>query len=224
MLLAILAGHDVSLSERAIIGAAICIHLEFKERVAVPLKLHIIACSTRPGRVGIGVAKWFEGVAVQHAKFASELVDLATFNLPVYDEPRHPRLQKYEHDHTKKWSASVAAADAFVFVTPEYNFGPPPSLLNALDYVYLEWNYKPAAFVSYGGMSGGIRAVQTEKLTMTTLKMVPIIEAVSIPMVAKQLNEAGQFTPNEAQTDAANAMLNELLRWAEALKPLRQAK
>jgi NAD(P)H-dependent FMN reductase len=188
----------------------------------LPLKLHIVVCSTRPGRVGLSVAKWFEGVTVQHAKFACELVDLAEFNLPVYDEPNHPRFQKYQHDHTNKWSACVSAADAFVFVTPEYNYGPPPSLLNALDYVYVEWNYKPASFVSYGGMSGGVRAVQTAKLTLTTLKMVPIVEAVAIPMVPKQLNEAGQFTANDGQISAATAMLDELFRWAEALKPLRQ--
>jgi NAD(P)H-dependent FMN reductase len=188
----------------------------------LPLKLNIVVCSTRPGRVGPSVAKWFEGVTVQHAKFACELVDLAEFNLPVYNESNHPRFQKYQHDHTKKWSACVSAADAFVFVTPEYNYGPPPSLLNALDYVYVEWNYKPASFVSYGGMSGGVLARQTAKLTLTTLKMVPIVEAVAIPMVPKQLNEAGQFTANDGQISAASAMLDELFRWAEALKPLRQ--
>ena len=76
-------------------------------------------------------------------------------------------------------------------VTPEYNYGPPPSLLNALDYVYKEWNYKSAAFVSYGGVSGGLRAVQIEKHTLTTLKMVPIVEAVTIQMVAQHMNEVG---------------------------------
>jgi NAD(P)H-dependent FMN reductase len=94
--------------------------------------------------------------------------------------------------------------------------------LNALDYLYLEWQYKPASFVSYGGQSGGIRAVQTEKLTMSTLRMVPIVEAVTIPMVAKQVNEDGEFAPNETQTSSATVMLDELFRWAEALKPLRQ--
>jgi NAD(P)H-dependent FMN reductase len=188
----------------------------------LPLKLHTVICSTRPGRVGLPIAKWFHAAALEHGKFACELADLADFNLPVYNEPTHPRLQKYQHDHTKKWSASVAAADAFVFVTPEYNFGPPPSLLNALDYLYLEWNYKPASFVSYGGASGGIRAVQTAKLTLTTLKMAPIVEAVAIPMAPKQVNEAGNFTPSDAQVVAATTMLDELLRWAAALKPLRQ--
>jgi NAD(P)H-dependent FMN reductase len=71
-------------------------------------------------------------------------------------------------------------------------------------------------------MSGGVRAVQTEKLILTTLKMVPIVEAVTIPMVTKQLNEDGQFGPNDTQISSATAMLDELFRWAEALKPLRQ--
>src|SRR3546814_1428758 len=82
----------------------------------------------------------------------------------------HPRLGKYQHEHTRRWSESVAAADAFALVTPEYNFGPTPALLNALNYVYTEWNYKPAAFVSYGGVSGGIRAVQLTKPVLCTLK------------------------------------------------------
>ena len=127
------------------------------------LKLHTIICSTRPGRGGKAVAEWFHGVAQQHGRFDAQLVDLATFNLPVYDEPLHPRLQKYEHAHTRAWAESVDAADAYVFVTPEYNFSTPPSLMNALNFVYKEWNYKPVAFVSYGGVSGGLRSVQMTK-------------------------------------------------------------
>lgn len=184
------------------------------------LKLHVVICSTRPGRVGPAVARWFHEAAVRHGKFDVALVDLADFDLPVYDEPKHPRLQQYAHEHTKRWAQSVAAADAFVFVTPEYNFGPPPSLLNALNYVYLEWHYKPAGFVSYGGVSGGLRAVQMEKLTLTTLKMAPIVESVTVPMVPQHLAD-GTFTPNELHTSSATAMLDELVRWAAALKPLR---
>lgn len=186
-------------------------------------KLHVIICSTRPGRVGKAVGDWFGGAAKQHAGFDVEVVDLAEMNLPMYDEPKHPRLQQYEHEHTKRWAASVDAADAFVFVTPEYNFGPPPSLVNALNYVYLEWNYKPAGFVSYGGISGGMRAVQAEKLTLTTLKMVPILETVLIPMVPQHLDKAtGAFQAKDVHASSAAAMLDELLRWANALKPLRQ--
>jgi NAD(P)H-dependent FMN reductase len=185
------------------------------------LKLHTIICSTRPGRVGPVVARWAHDVAVQHGRFEAELVDLADFNLPVYDEPKHPRLKQYEHEHTKRWSASVAAADAFVFVTPEYNFGPPPAFLNALNYVYTEWTYKPAAFVSYGGVSGGLRAVQVEKLTLSALKMVAVMEGVVVPFAVQQVKD-GVFTPNDLQVQSATAMLDELLRWAEALKPMRQ--
>jgi NAD(P)H-dependent FMN reductase len=192
--------------------------------MSLALRLHTVICSTRPGRVGPAVATWFQAAAARHAKFDAALVDLADFKLPIYDEPRHPRLKRYEHEHTRAWSASVDAADAFVFVTPEYNFGPPPSLLNALNYVYSEWNYKPAAFVSYGGVSGGMRAVQAEKLTLTTLKMMPILETVLIPMVQQHLDPNGTFTPNEIHETSATAMLDELFRWAEALKPLRAAR
>lgn len=66
------------------------------------LKLHIVVCSTRPGRVGLSIGKWFEEIAVNHGKFTCELVDLVTFGLPVYDEPFHPRLHKYQHEHTKR--------------------------------------------------------------------------------------------------------------------------
>jgi NAD(P)H-dependent FMN reductase len=186
----------------------------------VTRKLHVIVCSTRPGRVGLPVAQWFVDQAKSHKGFETELVDLATVNLPMYDEPRHPSLQQYEHEHTKRWSASVAAAEAFVFVTPEYNYGPPPALINALNYVYKEWNYKPAGFVSYGGVSGGLRAVQIEKQTLTTLKVVPLVEAVVVPMVPQFMKD-GKFAASDLHAQAATTMLNELARWTDALKPLR---
>ena len=127
------------------------------------LELQIIICSTRPGRVGPTVARWFHGFSLQHGRFHAKLIDLCDFKLSLFDEPNHPRLQKYEHEHTKRWSASVATADAFVFVTPEYNYCPPPGFGNALNYLYNEWNYKACGFVSYAGPSGGLRAVQLEK-------------------------------------------------------------
>jgi NAD(P)H-dependent FMN reductase len=186
------------------------------------LKLHTIICSTRPGRIGPSIAKWFHDLAVQHEKFEAVLVDLAEFNLPVYDEPEHPIRQNYQHEHTKKWAASVNAADAYVFVTPEYNYGPPPSLLNALDYVYKEWNYKPAALVSYGGISGGLRAVQMEKLTLTTLKMMPILEAVVIQNAAGHFDDNDNFLPSDVHKTSGISLLDELHRWAEALKTIRK--
>jgi NAD(P)H-dependent FMN reductase len=184
-------------------------------------KLNVIVCSTRPGRVGIAVAQWFHAQAKQHGGFDAELVDLAVVNLPVYDEPKHPSLQQYTYEHTKRWSELVATAGAYVFVTPEYNYGPPPALVNALNYVYKEWNYKPAGFVSYGGVSGGLRAVQIEKQIMTTLKIVPLVEAVVVPLIGQHM-EGGAFRASELHVQAASAMLNELVRWADALEPLRR--
>lgn len=185
------------------------------------LKLQVIICSTRPGRVGPAVAHWFHAYARNHGGFDVELVDLADFHLPLYDEPVHPRMQQYEHEHTKRWSASVDAADAYVFVTPEYNYSAPPTLVNALDFVYKEWNYKPCGFVSYGGVSGGLRAAQSAKPQVTTLKMMPMVEGVAVPMVAKHLQENGQFVSNELIDASASTLLDELLRWATALKTLR---
>jgi NAD(P)H-dependent FMN reductase len=187
----------------------------------MPLKLHVIVCSTRPGRVGISVGRWFEGYARSHGGFEVELVDLADFNLPVYDEPKHPRFQDYQHEHTKAWSRSVAAADAYAFVTPEYNYNPPPSLTNAVDYVLLEWAYKPAGLVSYGGVSGGLRSVQGIKPLLTAVKLMPIPEGVAIPMVARQIDAEKRFTSNDLIDLSAKTMLDELVRWAEALKPMR---
>jgi NAD(P)H-dependent FMN reductase len=184
-------------------------------------KLDVIICSTRPGRVGPSVGQWFNEYAAQHAKFDTTLVDLAEFHLPLYDEAHHPVQRRYEKEHTKQWSANVSAADAYVFVLPEYNYGPPPSFVNALNYVYREWNYKPCGFVSYGGISGGLRAVQLAKQLVTTLKMMPMVEGVAIPMVATLLNENKEFQPNELITKSATTMLDELHRWTKALKTLR---
>lgn len=184
-------------------------------------RLHIIIASTRPGRVGPAVAHWFQHYAREHGAFDAHLIDLADFKLPVYDEPHHPRMQDYKHEHTRNWSKSVAAADAFVFVTPEYNYNPPPALVNALNYVYSEWNYKACGFVSYGGVSGGLRAVQTAKLLVTTLKMMPMVEGVAVPMVAQQLDENGVYAGNALVDDSAQKMLDELAKWTDALATLR---
>ena len=185
------------------------------------LKLHTIVASTRPGRIGPSIAQWFNEFAAEHGKFDPVLVDLADFNLPLFDEPEHPMKQNYRHAHTKAWAESVRSGDAFVFVTPEYNYAPPPSLLNALDYLSLEWNYAPAGFVSYGGISGGLRSVQVAKQIVTTLKMMPVPEGVPMPMVFQNLDEDGELKPVDIYKTSAAAMLDELHKWAEVLKPLR---
>jgi len=185
-------------------------------------KLAVVVASTRPGRVGLPVGRWFFQAARAHAKFEVELVDLKEVALPALDEPRHPRLKQYEHAHTKAWSARIEAVDAFVFVTPEYNYSMPPALLNALDFLSAEWAYKPAAFVSYGGVSGGTRSVEMTKQVLTALKMMALPESVIIPFASKQIDaSSGEFAPAPAQQQAVALILDELLRWSTALAPLR---
>ena len=184
--------------------------------------LQIVIGSTRPGRVGKPVADWFTGRAIKHGGFEVEVVDLAEVNLPVLDEPQHPRFGQYEHGHTKRWSAIISRADAFVFVVPEYNYGFNAATKNAIDYLHTEWRYKPIGFVSYGGVAAGTRAVQMLKQVVTALKMMPMFEAVNIPFVAKLIGDDGALHANEVMEQAAVAMLDELARWTAALAPLRQ--
>ncbi len=185
------------------------------------LKLQTIICSTRPGRIGPAVARWFHAFAQRHGGFDAQLVDLADFSLPVFDEPVHPRHHQYTHEHTKRWSASVAAADAYVFVMPEYNHAAPPAMVNALDYLFREWNYKPCGFASYGGISGGLRAVQMSHPHVTTLKMMPMTDGVIVPKVQNHISESGEFRSTEPIDASAQSLLDELLRWAIALKTMR---
>jgi len=186
------------------------------------LTLQVITVSTREARVGPVVAQWFLERARAHGKFEVEPVDLATVKLPMFDEPKHPRFKDYQHEHTKAWSAVISRADAFVLVTPEYNYGAPPSIINAIDYLNLEWHYKPVGFASYGGVSGGTRSVQMIKQIVTCLRMMPLPEAVSIPFFTQHIDkETGAFSPGAIQDAAAATMLDELLKWSTALKPLR---
>ena len=115
----------------------------------------------------------------------------------------------------------MSRADAFVFVTPEYNYCSPPSLVNAIDYLVHEWAYKPVGFVSYGGVSGGTRSVQMTKLLVTALKMMPMTEAVHLPFFMKSFAPDGTFAPDETHARAATTMLDELLRWTNAMTVLR---
>ncbi|MGD0863033.1 MAG: NAD(P)H-dependent oxidoreductase [Candidatus Limnocylindrales bacterium] len=181
--------------------------------------LAIVIGSTRPGRVGPRFAEWFRERAVAHGGFDIELIDLAQVNLPFLDEPKHPRLHQYVHRHTIEWSRTVERADAFVLVTPEYNFGYSPVLKNAIDYLFREWADKAVGFVSYGGVAGGTRAVQQLKQIVTSLKMIPVVESVNIPFFSQFIDDAGQVRPNDVMNQAADAMLDELLRITRRLRP-----
>ena len=182
--------------------------------------LHVMVCSTRPGRIGLAIGEWFAKQARLHNGFNVRLVDLKEVNLPIFDEPNHPMRQQYEHDHTKRWSEIVAEGDAFVFVMPEYNHSFNAALKNAIDYLYREWKFKPTAIVCYGGASGGHRAAQAIKPILTALDMTPISSTIAISNVQQHIKDA-RFESNEAYNGAVVVLLDALLRMQTALAPLR---
>lgn len=182
--------------------------------------LQTIITSTRPGRVGPTIAEWFIGRATDHGAFDIDVVDLAAVGLPFLDEPHHPSTRNYTKAHTRAWSATIDAADAFVFVMPAYNAGFNAPLKNALDFLYHEWQYKPVGFVSYGNTALGTRAVQMIKPVLTTLRMYPLNDAVAISL-RRNLDASGSLQPDDAMAGAATRMLDELARVTPALATLR---
>ncbi len=180
--------------------------------------LQVIIGSTRPGRAGSAVADWIIDRAREHGDFEVEVTDLRALDLPIFDEPNHPRLRQYVHKHTKDWSAIVDRSDAFVFVTPEYNHAFTAATKNALDYLSQEWRNKPAGIVSYGGASGGARAARMLEQVLGALQMVTIADSVNIPGIRERFDDQGRFEPDPDSRRAAAAMLAELARAAQAAR------
>jgi NAD(P)H-dependent FMN reductase len=184
--------------------------------------LLVIVASTRPGRIGRPIGDWFLRVAREHGGFEVTEADLATLDLPLMDEPNHPRFQNYTHEHTKQWSALVAAADAIVWITPEYNHSFPASLKNAIDYLNVEWRHKALGLVSYGGIAAGTRAAQALKPVAAGLGLIVTSSAVQIAFAGKMIKD-GVFVEDEGVDAAANAMLDEMLHLETGLSVLRDS-
>lgn len=183
------------------------------------IKLGIIIGSTRPGRNGEAVARWVYEIAQKRSDAQFELVDLQDFNLPLLDEPVPPSMGHYTKQHTKEWAAKVDSFDGFVFVTPEYNHGTSAALKNAIDYLYREWNNKAAAFVGYGS-AGGTRAVEQLRLIMAELQIADVRGQVALSLYTDFENFA-TFKPAPVHAKPLAAMLDQVVAWATALKPLR---
>lgn len=186
------------------------------------MKVGVVAVSVREQRLGESISQWaFDFTKNSQVFDEVKFLDLKEFALPVFNEPNHPLQQNYQYDYTKKWGQAIEELDAIVFVTPEYNYFAPAPLVNAIDYLAKEWNYKPAAFIGYGGVSGGLRAIQAAKPLVTTVKMMPIPESVSIHMAWSYLDDEGKLKVGEEHKESTRSMLKELRRWADALKTLR---
>ena len=186
--------------------------------------LLVVLASTRPQRAGDAVAGWVVDRAKHHGGFDLDVVDLRELDLPFLDEPEHPRFGRYQHAHTKAWSERVDDADAVVLITPEYNHGYPAPLKNALDFLSREWAYKPAGIVSYGGVSGGTRAMLQLETVLAALKMTPVVPAVNIPFVANRIDDDGVLDADQLMDGAVAAMLDELVRVEAGLRSLRATR
>ncbi len=181
--------------------------------------LQVVIGSTRPGRVGPAVADWIVGRAREQGDFEVEVTDLAVLDLPIFNEPNHPRLRTYVHQHTRDWSAIVDRSDAFVFVIPEYNHSFNAATKNALDYLSQEWRNKPAGIVSYGGgAAAGTHASPMLAQVLGALQMVTAADPVNIASVRRYLDEQGRLEPDQGLDRAADVMLAELARYAETAR------
>lgn len=188
---------------------------------ALMIQIAIIIGSTRPGRKAPAVAEWVHEHAKARSDARFELVDLEAFDLPLLDEPVPPSRGQYTQPHTLAWAAKVASFDGFVFVTPEYNHGPSGALKNAIDFLYREWNDKAAGFVGYGG-TGAIRAVEQLRLVLAEVKVATVRSQVALSF-ANDFENHSALKPAPHQSKALGAMLDQVVAWSAALKPLRAA-
>jgi NAD(P)H-dependent FMN reductase len=184
--------------------------------------IKILTGSVRPGRFNIQPANWIFELAKKRKDIAVELVDLEKVNLPFMNEPMPPMMNQYSLEHTKKWSKTIAEADGFIFVTPEYNHSYSPVLKNAIDYLFYEWNYKPATYISYGSAAGGARAVEHLRGLAGEIKMYDLREQVVISNYWENMDENGQYKFTEQQEKLATDMLDTLIFWSAEMKKNRK--
>ena len=184
--------------------------------------LQIIVASTRPGRVGEPIGRWFAGYAREHGVFDVEIVDLAEVDLPMFAEPEHPRSGRYTLDSTKAFSALIGRADAYAIVHPEYNHSFGAAVKNALDHLNQEWAGKPVAVLGYGGVAAGARATEALLPVLIGLRMVPVAATVPIPFASQRVSGGGDervFTPAPETETGAKAALDGLTGWIDTLGP-----
>lgn len=162
----------------------------------------VVMGSIRAGRRCPQIASWVIGLAEASSNLKYELVDLADWPLPMNDEPGIPAQGSYTQPHTLAWSRKIAAADAFVFVTPQYNWGYPAPLKNAIDHLYGEWKGKPLVIVTYGGHGGNKCAAQlrqvAEGIKMRPVPTMPGITLTRETIEGGSLNPAKDFKAEEA--------------------------
>lgn len=182
----------------------------------------VILGSTRPNRFGIQPADWVMEQTKQITDHTFELIDLEKVNLPLLDEPAPPMMQQYTKDHTKAWSKTISEADGFVFIVAEYNHSIPAALKNAIDFLFVEWNFKPASFVSYGSLAGGARSVEHMRAVCGELRMYDLREQLLMPDYYHHLDEAGLHDFEDSHVEQIQKILTQTAFWADKLRVIRK--
>lgn len=181
-----------------------------------PLRVAVILASTREGRFGPTVAHWFADRVAAHTDLAVDLIDLAEHPLPTV-------LSREPAPEMADLTARLDAADAFVVVTPEYNHSFPASVKALIDWHYTQWQAKPVGFVSYGGMAGGLRAVEQLRQVFAELHAMSVRDSVSFHNVWDKFGPEG--TPLDPGAEiAAKSMLEQLAWWAHTLRDARRTR
>lgn len=186
------------------------------------MHLQIIVGSIREGRVALPVATWVEQVAAAHGPWTTELVDLKTWALPMFDLAKPPAMGAYQDELQLRWAETISRGDAYIFVAPEYNHGYSPVLKNALDYLFAEWQRKPANFVSYGNV-GGARSVEQLRLVLVELQMAPLASALHLRDTHRKLKQ-DKFEGDADDTRRLTRGLDDLHWWANALHAARSSQ
>ncbi len=182
--------------------------------------IQVILGSIRAGRVGEKVAQWFMETMSGRTDAQFQLVDLRDYPLPLFADavPPSQREGKHADPAVQKWLDTVAAADGYVWITPEYNHSFSSALKNALDYPYKEWNGKPVGFVSYGGVAAGSRATEHLRQVAAELRMYDVRDQVLIPAVWAAFDAAGVLLDAEKHRKNADLMVTEVIRLAREFR------
>jgi NAD(P)H-dependent FMN reductase len=188
------------------------------------LRVGVILASMREGRRGEPFARWIHALVAERPGVAAELIDLREWPLPAYaakDPPNAAERAYATGTLEARWRDRIAALDAFVVVTPEYNHGYPGQLKDALDAASAPWNHKPIAFVSYGGFAAGARAVEQLRLVAVELRMVPVRDEVNVRLPGYAADERGH-PADPLYARKAKATIDDLLWWARVTKDGRE--
>ena len=182
-------------------------------------KIAIITGSTREGRKSLEVAEWVKSIADQRSDATFEVVDIAAFNLPVWDSPMAPAWGTSDDPVAQAWSNKINEFDGYVFVVAEYNHSLTGSLKNALDYLYTELNNKAAGFVGYGS-AGGARAIEHLRGILSEQQVAHVRAAAGLSLF-HDFENFSAFKPTEGAPAQVEGMLDQLVVWTKAMAAVR---